>query len=180
MLAPAPLNSDLTPSTATIFWKASKEDLYLTAWSESALGSNLKNITYLARRHHHATTDSVERIRGDTSTSGDEPTKKERSQEVTLERSNKHNGLDGVVHTKVQTTVNNDTSNRGTETTVKTSDTIRGKGLAVDVDETVELTFTALLCGLGIVGKTGTSVVERVDEEQRCGTGHLSKLAYYV
>jgi len=121
--------------------------------------------------HHHTATDGVERVRSDTGTGGDGPTKSERGQEVTLEGTGEEDGLDRVVHTEVQTTVDNDTSDGGHETTVETSNTVRGEGLLVDVYETVELTLTTLLGRLGVVGETGTGVVEGVDEEEGSGTG---------
>jgi hypothetical protein len=123
--------------------------------------------------HHHTTTDSVKRVRSDTGTGGDTPTKSERGQEVVCERTDEDNRLERVVHTEVQTTVDNNTKNGGSETTVQTSNTVRSKSLAVDVDETVELTSTTRLGVLGIVGKTSTGVVERVDEEQGSGTSSL-------
>jgi hypothetical protein len=132
--------------------------------------------TYLARRHHHATTDGVERVGSDTSTSGDSPAERERGQEVALERADKDNGLKRVVHAEVETTVDDYTKNGGHETTVETGNTVGGEGLLVDVYETVELAVTTLLRVLGIVGKTGTGVVEGVDEEQRSSTGGLLRL----
>jgi hypothetical protein len=124
--------------------------------------------------HHHATTDGVERVRGDTGTSGDGPSESERGQEVTLEVSGKEDRLDRVVHTEVQTTVDDDTTNGGEETTVETGNTVGSEGLLVDVYETVELALTTLLGGLGVVGKTGTGVVEGVDEEEGSGTSGTS------
>ena len=67
--------------------------------------------TYLARRHHHATTDGIKRVGSDTGTSGDSPAEHERGQEVTLERTDQENGLDGVVHAEVETTVDDDSEN---------------------------------------------------------------------
>ena len=129
--------------------------------------------TYLTRCHHHATTDGIKRIRGNTSTSSHSPAEQERSKEVTLKRTDKDDRLDRVVHAEVQTTVDDDTSDGRHETTVQTGNTIRGKSLLVDIDETVELALTTLLGGLGVVGKTGTGVVEGVDEEEGGGTGGL-------
>lgn len=129
--------------------------------------------THFTRSHHHTTTDCVERVGGDTSTSGDSPAEQERGQEVTLERADEEDGLDGVVHAEVETAIDDDTGDGGHETTVETSDTIRGESLLVDIDETVELTFTTLLCALGVVGKTGTGVIEGVDEEEGRSTGGL-------
>jgi hypothetical protein len=129
----------------------------------------------LTRGHHHTTTDSIKRVRSNTSTSGNAPSKSERSKEVALERTNKENRLERIVHTEVQTAVNDNTEDGWTESTVETRDTIRGKGLLVDVDETVELSVTStLLGGLGIVGKTSTGVIEGVDEEEGGGTSHTT------
>jgi hypothetical protein len=100
-----------------------------------------------------------------TSTSGNSPTKSKVNQEVVLVLSGKGR-LEGVVHTEVKTTVDNDTNTRDVETTVKTGETVSLEGLAVDIDETVELALTTLLGRLGVVSKTGTGVVKRVDEEK--------------
>ena len=67
-------------------------------------------VTYFARGHHHTSTDGVERIRGNTSASGDSPAEQERSQEAALERTDKEDRLDRVIHPEVQSTVDNDTS----------------------------------------------------------------------
>jgi hypothetical protein len=123
--------------------------------------------------HHHTTTDGVERVRSDTGTGGDSPAESERSQEVALESTGEDDRLERVVHTEVQTTVDDDTSDGGHETTVETGNTVGSKGLLVDIYETVELTLTSLLGGLCVVGKTGTGVVEGVDEEEGSGTGSL-------
>lgn len=130
-------------------------------------------LTYLTRGHHHATTDSVEWVRGNTGSSGDGPSESERGQEVTLEGTGEKDRLEGVVETEVETTVDDDTSDGRHETTVETGNTVRSEGLLVDIDQSVELTLTTLLCGLGVVGKTGTGVVEGVDEEEGSGTSSL-------
>lgn len=127
----------------------------------------------LTRGHHHSSSNGVKGVRSDTGTSGDAPTESERGKEVVGKGTDKDNGLDGVVHSEVETTVDDDTSDGRHETTVKTGNTIGSESLAVDIDETVELTVTTLLSVLGIVGKTGTGVVQRVDEEQRSGTSSL-------
>jgi hypothetical protein len=137
----------------------------------------MKGCTYLTGSHHHTSTDSVERVGSDTSTSGDGPSEQEGSQEVALESTDQDDGLDGVVHTEVETTVNDDTSNRGHETTVETSDTIRGESLSVDIHQTIELTSTTSLGVLVVVGETSTGIVEGVDEEERSGTSSLCKMS---
>jgi hypothetical protein len=130
-------------------------------------------ITYLSGSHHHTTTDGVERVRRDTGTSGDGPSEQEGGKEVTLEVAGEDNGLEGVVHAEVQTTVDDYAKDGGHETTVKTSNTIGSEGLLVDIYETVELTVTSTLGRLGIVGKTGTGIVEGVDEQEGSGTSGL-------
>lgn len=123
------------------------------------------------RGHHHSSSDSVERVGSETGTGGDTPSEEERGEEVALERTNKDNGLDRVVETEVETSVDNDTNNGRDETSVETGNTVRGESLSVDVDEAVELSGSSLGGGLVVVGKTSSGVVERVDEEERRGTG---------
>ena len=131
-------------------------------------GSRHRTSTYLAGSHHHTTTDGVKRVGSDTGTSGDTPAEHERGQEVTLERTDQEDRLDGIVHAEVETTVNDDSKDGGTETTVETSNTIRSQGLAVDIDETVELTITTTLGSrFGIVGETGTKI-EVSQDAQKC------------
>lgn len=179
MLAPAPLNNDRTPSLAMIWRPASRVPLYLTAYDVGLAllrPGDEGNIAYLAGSHHHTPTDSVEGVRSNTSTGSDGPAEEERCQEVTLKRTDKEDGLDRVVHAEVQTTVDDDTGDGRHETTVETSETISSEGLLVDIDQTVELTGTTSLGVLVVVGKAGTGVVERVDEEKRSSTSGLSYL----
>ena len=75
-----------------------------------------------------------------------------------------------IITTKVETTVDNDTNDRGDKSSVETGKTVRLEGLAVDIDEAVELALSSTFCRFGVVGETGTSVIERVNEEQRGGT----------
>jgi hypothetical protein len=150
----------------------------LDALGSNDLGTSIEHglvVDGTTRSHHHTTTDSVERVRSKTGTGGDTPTKSERSEEVALKRTDEDDGLKGVVETEVETTVDNDTDDGGDETTVETGNTVGGEGLAVDVYEAVELTRTTGLGRLVVVGKTGTGVVERVDEEERRGTGGTTR-----
>lgn len=71
-----------------------------------------------------------------------------------------------LTKTEVETSVDDDTNDRGDEASVKTGDTVRSESLLVDIDQTVELTRATLLGRLVVVGETGTGVVERVDEEK--------------
>lgn len=124
----------------------------------------------LTRGHHHATTDGVKRVGSNTGTGGDTPTEEEGGKEVVGQGTSEEDGLERVVHAEVETTVDDDTSDGGHETTVQTGNTVRGEGLAVDVNETVELALTTLLGVLGVVGQTGTGVVQGVDEQHGSGT----------
>ena len=81
----------------------------------------------------------------------------------------------GVVDTEVETTVDDDTDDRGHEATVETGNTVRGKRLLVDIDETVELTGSSTLGGLGVVRETRTSVVKGVNEEKGRSTGGTTR-----
>ncbi len=102
------------------------------------------------------TTHSVERVRGQTSTDGDTPAKEEGGQEGVGERASEEHGLERIVETEVETTVDNDAQAWDVESTVETEDTIRLEGLPVDVEEAIELT---LLGRLAVVGKTSTGIV---------------------
>lgn len=90
-------------------------------------------VTHFTRSHHHTPTNSIKRVRADTSTSGDSPAEQEGGQEVTLESTNENDRLEGIVHSKIQTTVDNDASDRGTETTVEAKNTVSGKSLLVHI-----------------------------------------------
>jgi hypothetical protein len=131
----------------------------------------------LTGRHHHTTTDGIQWVGSNAGTGGDTPSEEEGGKEVTLERTDKNDGLDRVIHTEVETTVDDDTSYGRTETTVETGDTVGGEGLLVNVDQTVELTLTTSLGILVVVGKTGTSVIKGVDEKEGGSTGGLKMLA---
>src|SRR6478735_11144635 len=60
---------------------------------DTLLGDNLAGSVHgvlvldgLTGGHHHTSANGVKRVRGDTGTSGDEPSKSERGKEVVLER----------------------------------------------------------------------------------------------
>jgi len=76
----------------------------LTAWKiliSTDLTHELWACTYFTRRHHHAATDGIERVRGNTGTSGDSPAEHEGSEEVVFEGTGEEDGLDRVVHAEV-------------------------------------------------------------------------------
>ena len=126
-------------------------DGLMTLSVNTSLGRKFAIVTHFTGSHHHTSTDSIERVRADTSTSGDSPAEQEGGQEVTLKDTDEENRLEGVVHSEVQTTVDDDTSDRGTETAVETKDTVTGESLLVDIHQTVELTVPTTLCTLGVV-----------------------------
>lgn len=149
---------------------------------DTLLGNNLPGgiervlvLDGLTRSHHHAAADGVEGVRGDTGTSGDAPSEGERGKEVAGEGTGEDDGLKRVVHSEVETTVHDDTGDGGHEATVETGNTVGRKGLAVDIDEAVELALTTLGGVLGVVGKTSTRVVERVHEHERSRTSGLKR-----
>jgi len=127
--------------------------------------------TGTSRGHHHSSPDGVQGVRSETGTGGNSPTEQERGQEGSLQRSLEDGGLQRVVKTEVQSTVDNDTNDGRNESTVETGDTVGSESLLVNRDETVELPGTTLLGRLVVVGETGSGVVERVDEEKGRGTG---------
>ena len=72
----------------------------------------------LAGRHHHSSSDGVERVRGNAGTSGDTPAEEEGGEERALERAGEDDGLEGVVHAEVETSVDNDTDDGRDESSV--------------------------------------------------------------
>lgn len=128
------------------------------------------------RSHHHSSSNSVQGVRSETSTSGDGPTEQEGSEERVGHVTGEEDRLERVVHTEVETSVDDDSDDGWEETSVETGETVRGKCLSVDVDQSVELSLsTTLGRGLGVVGKTSSGVVQRVDEEERRGTSGTTR-----
>jgi hypothetical protein len=79
---------------------------------------------------------------------------------------------------KSDTSVDNNTNARDHETTVQASNAITLNCLLVNVDQASELTFAGaltLLGGFGVIGETGTGIVQRVDEEQGRGTSQTTR-----
>merc|ERR1719225_2236611 len=77
-------------------------------------------------------------------------------------------GLQGIEHTEVHATVDEDTDSRDGEASVDALDTVRLQGLDVHVDQTVELTLSTL--ALVVVGQPGPGKVKGVHEEQGQGS----------
>jgi hypothetical protein len=75
----------------------------------------------------------------------------------------------GVVYSKVETTVDDNSNNGRQKATIKTSNTVGSESLFKDVYEALKLTL-ATSGILDVAGKTSTDVVQRVDEEERGDT----------
>ena len=69
-----------------------------------------------------------------------------------------------IVYTEIETTVHNDSDNRGYEASVEASNTVCGKCLFIDINQAVELASPSTLRRLGVIGKTCTGVVKRVNK----------------
>lgn len=91
-----------------------------------------------------------------------------------LKRTNQNRRLEGVVHSEVKTSINDDAHTRDVEPTVQAADTVASKGLAIDIHDAVELPLATHLCSLGIIGETSTSVIQRIHKQQRRSTGSSS------
>lgn len=122
--------------------------------------------------HHHATTDSVERVRDDTGSRGDD---------LGHEPLLPHGGVlgvgegditEGIVTTKEGGTVHNDTTDRDTEALVQALGTV---GLVDGGDAVGQTRVHTGLAHADIGGQTRTGEVERVHEEQRGGAGSAAR-----
>ena len=83
----------------------------------------------------------------------------------------------GIVHTEVHATVRDDTGDGHPETVVQTHET---GGTSGSLGKTVSKTVEGLLAGSDIRGKTGTGVIQRIDDAQGTCTskttgGHVDK-----
>mmetsp|Transcript_28542 Transcript_28542/g.69173 ORF Transcript_28542/g.69173 Transcript_28542/m.69173 type:complete len:380 (+) Transcript_28542:39-1178(+) len=76
-----------------------------------------------------------------------------------------------IEESEVGSTVRDDTNNRDTNTVVKTSNTRRGDGLLDTVRQTIELGLSST----DIRGKTGTGVIQGVDDHEGSGSGKTSR-----
>ena len=92
--------------------------------------------------HHHTTTDGIDGVRSKARDNGNTPAQKEGGQERTTLTN--EDGLGSIVDTEVETTVDEDTDAGDDETTVKTTNTVRGKSLLVDVNQAIVLAFAIL------------------------------------
>merc|ERR1719154_1003188 len=120
--------------------------------------------------HHHSPSDGVNGVGHEAGSDGDSPAKEERERDTGVV-SQKHR-LQSVEETEVHATVDEDTDSRDGKSSVKPLDTVRLEGLGVDINQTVELSLSAL--ALGVIGQPGSGVVQGVDKEERHGSRHSS------
>ena len=112
--------------------------------------------------HHHTTTNGVDGVGHQARSNGDTVTQAEGQKKSSV--GSEEDGLEGIVKTEIHSTVDENADARNDESSVESLDTVGLEGLTVDVDETVVLTFASL--ALGVVGQTGTGVIERIDERE--------------
>ncbi|DAZ95649.1 TPA: hypothetical protein N0F65_002278, partial [Lagenidium giganteum] len=125
-----------------------------------------------ASLHHHATTHGVEWVRDDTGDGGDELSHQPLLPHWSVLWVLEGNVTERIVATEESSTVHNDTADRHTEALVQALEAI----LLVDGGDAVaEASVHTRLALANISGKTGTSEVEWVHEEQRGGTGGTAR-----
>merc|ERR1719309_1582021 len=123
------------------------------------------------RGHHHTSSDGVNGIGHEASGDSYSPAKKEGGKDISVLAN--QDRLEGVKQAEVHATVDEDSNSRDDKASVEPHDTIGLQGLDINIDETIELSFTTL--ALGIVGQSGPAVVKGVDEEKRHGSCSSSR-----
>jgi len=122
------------------------------------------------RGHHHSPSNGIDWVSSETSNSGDGPSEDEAQESVWLV--SQKDWFQGIVESKVHTSVDEDSDARDDESSVKTGDTVSSDGLLVAINQTVELSGTVL--GFGIVGHSGSDKVQTVDEHERQRTSETT------
>merc|ERR1719338_18318 len=124
------------------------------------------------RGHHHPPPDCVNGVGHQAGSNGDSPSEEEGSSNGRVLSSNEQ-GLQGIEHTEVHATVDEDTHSRDGEASVDALDTVRLQGLDVDIDQAVELTLSTL--ALVVVGQPGPGKVKGVHEEKGQGSSETTR-----
>mmetsp|Transcript_18020 Transcript_18020/g.25403 ORF Transcript_18020/g.25403 Transcript_18020/m.25403 type:complete len:352 (+) Transcript_18020:29-1084(+) len=163
--------SDGTEGVGTSTLEESRGTLVTHDLSEAISSSLVNPLRFgLLRLHLKTTTDGIEWVRSVTGGNSRELG----ATELGSGTENTVLGLlvrvvsrEGIEETEVDSTVRDDTNNRNSNTVVKTSNTRTGNGLLQTVNKTVEL----FLSGSDIRGKTGTGIIERVNDHEGTGTG---------
>ena len=120
-----------------------------------------------ARVHHKSTSHGIERVGDDTGGNGNELSESPHGEHVGFLGIWEENGLTSIEHTEVRSTVSDDTDDGDSETSVETLRTVLREDLLQAVNETVELTITALA---DISGETSSGEIQRVDDSEGGGT----------
>merc|ERR1739848_499739 len=68
--------------------------------------------------------------------------------------------LESIIEPKIAASVHNDTHARDNKATVQTTNAIRLHGLNIHINQAIELAFTTLLRGFGVICETGTGIVK--------------------
>jgi len=123
----------------------------------------------LLRLHLQTSADSIEGVRSitssDSSNLGDgefrTQTNKARLLSVRIDAGQR------VVHTEVHTSVGDDTSDGDTEAVIQTHET---RGTLGSLDQTISQAVEGLSTSTDVRSKSGTSIVQRIDDGQRTST----------
>jgi len=113
--------------------------------------------------HHHSPSNGINWVGSKTRNNGNRPTEEEGDKSGS--RISDKDWFEGIVETKVETSVDEDTDARDDETSVETSNTIGSEGLLVDIDETVVLSFAVF--AFVVVSESSSGKIEGVDNSQR-------------
>ncbi len=122
--------------------------------------------------HHHAPTHGVEGIGDDTGDGGHTLRNTPGNEEWSLLGVGKH-ATSGVVEAEVRGTVDNDTLDGYTESSVQSSKTVSLEDLGQAVAKTRELTLSTGFTDIG--SQPGSGEVEWVDEAQGSGSGGATR-----
>lgn len=98
--------------------------LVLVDLLEAVHGASVEEISS-AGLHHQSTSDGVEGVRSDTGGDSDALSEAPHGEEVSLLGIGEENGLTGIEGTEVRGSVNDDTNDGDSETSVETNETIR-------------------------------------------------------
>jgi len=133
---------------------------------EAVNGTSVHDVSS-TRLHHKSSSDGIQRIRDETSSTGDELSNQELKEDASILVITEDDSLQSVVTTEVSGSVYDNTGNGDTKTSVETDGTIGGVDLLQTVDKTIELSVITLS---DISSKSGSGEIEGVDEHEGSGT----------
>lgn len=113
--------------------------------------------------HHHTPSDGVDWVRSQSTDNSDSPSQEETGASGTL--FSEKDWSKSIVKSEVESSVDEDTNARDDESSVETLDTIGSESFLVDIEESVELSFS--VGAFVVVGESGSGKVQRVDNSQR-------------